>query len=86
MLQLIIKAASVCATLAMLYCGLSQAHAKTILDDGNTSKVYLAADGKQISPADAYAQALSNKDVLECAHMDIKINVKTGKPSLVKAK
>lgn len=63
-----------------------QAHAKVIIDDGNTTKIYLQSDGKQITPAEAYSQALSQKDVLECAHMDIKINAKTGKPSLVKTK
>lgn len=62
------------------------AQAKVIIDNGNTTKVYLQADGKQITPADAYTQALASKDVLECAHMDIKINQKTGKPSLTKAK
>lgn len=62
------------------------AEAKVIIDDGNTSKIYLDKTGKQITPAEAYSEALQSKDVLECAHMDIKINQKTGKPSLTKAK
>lgn len=71
--------------LIILTLGLS-AHAKVIIDDGNTSKIYLDKTGKQITPAEAYSEALQSKDVLECAHMDIKINQKTGKPSLTKAK
>lgn len=85
LLKMIIK----CATVAVVAVGWLigyTAQAKVIIDNGNTSKIYLQADGKQITPADAYAQALQSKDVLECAHMDVKINQKTGKPALTKAK
>ncbi len=76
----------VAAVLGLYLTSPLDAHAKVIVDDGNTTKIYLDKTGKQISAREAYAEALKELDVLQCEHMDVKINLKTGKPSLTKSK
>lgn len=62
------------------------AHAMS-LDSGDNKKIYLrVSDGKQITPIEAFQEAIADKAILECAPIEAVGNQRTGKVTLKKKK